>query len=45
MVAAFRQVVVFDACQEVKSKMFEVAPYLRGMYSNSDSPVLAPFYV
>jgi uncharacterized pyridoxamine 5'-phosphate oxidase family protein len=36
---------VFDARPEVKAKLFEVAPHLRGMYDKSDSPILAPFYV
>jgi uncharacterized pyridoxamine 5'-phosphate oxidase family protein len=36
---------VFDTRPEVKARVFEVAPYLRGMYDNPDSPVLAPFYV
>ncbi|GHU71176.1 NimC/NimA family protein [Clostridia bacterium] len=36
---------VFDTRPEVKAKVFEVAPHLRGMYDRPDSPVLAPFYV
>ncbi|MDR1540428.1 MAG: pyridoxamine 5'-phosphate oxidase family protein [Clostridiales bacterium] len=36
---------VFDTRPEVKAKLFEVAPHLRGMYDKPDSPILAPFYV
>jgi uncharacterized pyridoxamine 5'-phosphate oxidase family protein len=36
---------VFDIRTEVKARLFEVAPHLRGMYDKPDSPVLAPFYL
>ncbi|MFP3153497.1 pyridoxamine 5'-phosphate oxidase family protein [Lachnospiraceae bacterium ZAX-1] len=36
---------VFDNRPEVKDKVFEVAPHLRGMYDKPDSPILAPFYI
>jgi uncharacterized pyridoxamine 5'-phosphate oxidase family protein len=36
---------VFDYRPEAKAKAFEVAPYLSGMYTKPDSPVLALFYV
>jgi uncharacterized pyridoxamine 5'-phosphate oxidase family protein len=36
---------VFDTRPEVKTKLFEVAPHLRGMYDKPDSPIVAPFYI
>lgn len=36
---------VFDTRPEVKARLIEVAPHLRGMYDKPGSPVLAPFYL
>jgi uncharacterized pyridoxamine 5'-phosphate oxidase family protein len=36
---------VFDSRPEVKAKVFEVAPHLKNLYGNPDSPVLATFYI
>jgi uncharacterized pyridoxamine 5'-phosphate oxidase family protein len=36
---------VFDLSPETKEKAFEVAPYLKEMYGQSDAPILELFYV
>jgi uncharacterized pyridoxamine 5'-phosphate oxidase family protein len=36
---------VFDTRQEVKDKIFEAAPHLRGLYDKPGSPIIAPFYI
>jgi uncharacterized pyridoxamine 5'-phosphate oxidase family protein len=36
---------VFDTRSNVKEKLFEVAPHLRKLYDQPDSPTIAPFYI